>query len=1045
MVKSGSLIAKELLLSDRYQKLSDSIKSIVEAPLDGNNVRIIAGAGSGKTETIAFRIINLLLSGKAKPEEIVAFTFTEKAAESLKARIYQRTLMLGRNDVLKNLGKSYIGTIHGFCFRLLQDHFNYANYRILDEPTERIFIQRIGYQLKLNESRDILESRYKIKVTKWREGSLYSFMCNLFIESYNIILNERLLYNKETTSSNPFPKDLEPFINLIGDYFDQLKKNRLLTFSQVIELATSHLEQNSLPVAGCKFVFVDEYQDINKAQERLIFLLGTKATVFVVGDPKQTIYNWRGSTNEFFNKFQDLFPGKKLKDFQIPENWRSFPAIVAASNEFAREANIDMFHLISEPRRTGCKGLTAKMMFESDLEEAEYITTQIKTMVEAEKICEYNDISILLRSVKTSAYPFIKKCIEKKIPYIIGGKVGLFNRKEIQAIVRFLFWLSDKGFWRVDRTDKITQDVLGFAEDEIPKETGNELLENGVRLWLVSCEESQIPCKQTEQSLRKRLVKWRADWLATVADSVSRLGKTDRAVKKNLEDLESTELEVDLDDYEFKDESVKFLKESKDLNRLKYDTYMNGFTFLDIFNDLLNILGIKRLDYKNTLHVAFISNCARFSRILNDFEFTNKLGGRTKTFNSLLNYLNNYISDYRYIFEENPEEEEKFEGGVNIFTVHQSKGLEWPIVFIPSIVPGRFPVQSLNKLPSNFLSINTNTTPIYPVDRYITTIEDEARLLYVGMTRAKNVLFLSEYASLSGNKRNLSKSKLIRKINFQDFSIQEKELPLHKYPMFPPKKEFEAKETFFLEEFGITTLLDYLKCPFFYRFRHVWEYAAVLNRFLGFGTAIHHVLRRLIERSANITEGIDASRVESLLTEIIGTEFVLPYLSKTITDKLAASIYRKIIEHVKSNFMDFKQCIGVENHIEFLNENAILNGTIDMILKETEIPPNPLETVHIRDYKTQKMGLDDIHKFQILLYSAAMIALGYHVKGGSIAFIKENEIMPIDINTKAIQDVKDRARLVVEDIKNKRYKRIEDEDFCKKSDCDYFVICNQTE
>src|SRR5271157_288236 len=111
------LVADELTRSERYQKLSESIRSIVEDPIMDRNVRIIAGAGSGKTETIAFRIINLILTGTAKPEEIIAFTFTEKAAESLKSRIYQRAISLGRPDILKTMGLSFIGTIHAFCYQ----------------------------------------------------------------------------------------------------------------------------------------------------------------------------------------------------------------------------------------------------------------------------------------------------------------------------------------------------------------------------------------------------------------------------------------------------------------------------------------------------------------------------------------------------------------------------------------------------------------------------------------------------------------------------------------------------------------------------------------------------------------------------------------------------------------------------------------------------------------------------------------------------------------------------------------------------------------
>jgi len=630
------------------------------------------------------------------------------------------------------------------------------------------------------------------------------------------------------------------------------------------------------------------------------------------------------------------------------------------------------------------------------------------------------------------------------LPYIIGGKVGLFNRKEIQAIIRFILWIGEKGFWKIDSADKITQEVFGYTEDDLPKETGDLLLENGLKLWFKACEECQIEHAYSQENLRDQLLSWREGWLIRIHKSESRLGSSKKSIEKVVDGFDNSDTELDINNLEFKGDNVKIIKISVMGYQKKYDAYIQGITVLEIFNDLLFILGIKKLDYNNKLHATLMSNCARLSRILNDFEFTNKLGGRIKAFDSMFYQLNFYLSDYRYIFEETLEEESKYEGGVNIFTVHQSKGLEWPVVFLPGIVPGRFPVQNLNKYPANFLSIKTINPPIYPIERYITTIEDEARLLYVGMTRAKNILFISEYHILGVKRKNTAKSDLLRMIDFQDFSIDEKERPLHHYQDFPPKKEFENKETFFLEEFGITALADYLKCPFFYRFRHVWEYAAVLNRFLGFGTAIHYILRRLIEKTVTEAEGLTEDNIEKVLTEIMSTEFELPYLSKKITDGLAKSIYNTILEHVKTHLSEFNQCLFVENHIEFLNENAILNGIIDVIFKDTETSPGSPDQINIRDYKTQKMGLDDIHAFQILLYSAAMNALDYQVTGGSIAFIKENEVVPIEINIKAIQETKDKARLIVEDINNKRYKRNDEETLCKKEDCDYFIICNQS-
>jgi len=116
---------------------------------EGRHVRVIAGAGAGKTETLTRRIVKLLLIDGVAPKEIVAFTFTEKAAQSMKSRIYERLRQLGGDEVCARLGEMYIGTIHAYCFRLLHDYYNYGAYDALDENQEMAFLLRFGWSLHL--------------------------------------------------------------------------------------------------------------------------------------------------------------------------------------------------------------------------------------------------------------------------------------------------------------------------------------------------------------------------------------------------------------------------------------------------------------------------------------------------------------------------------------------------------------------------------------------------------------------------------------------------------------------------------------------------------------------------------------------------------------------------------------------------------------------------------------------------------------------------------------------------------------------------------
>lgn len=152
------------------KKLSDIQRAAVLS--DKNHIRIIAGAGAGKTETLTRKIVYLLLIEKVEPSSIVAFTFTEKAAQSMKSRVYDRIKHLGGDEICAQLGDMFIGTIHGYCSRLLEDHFRYGNYEVFDENQEMAFIMRVGWELGLNKN------------------GKYSTNCETFLNTLNVVYGE---------------------------------------------------------------------------------------------------------------------------------------------------------------------------------------------------------------------------------------------------------------------------------------------------------------------------------------------------------------------------------------------------------------------------------------------------------------------------------------------------------------------------------------------------------------------------------------------------------------------------------------------------------------------------------------------------------------------------------------------------------------------------------------------------------------------------------------------------------------------------------------
>ena len=271
-------------------------------------LRIVAGAGTGKTETLTRRIAYLLLYKEEKPSSIVAFTFMERAAQSMKSRIYERVRQLKGEEACAQLGEMYVGTIHGYCLRILEDKFGYGAHDPLDENQEMAFILREGWGLTLGK------------------GGTYSRNCAQFLRSVDVVYNELLERNKLRQNEPAFLQKLERCEELLDSH-------RLITFGQMIALAVQKVKAKSEVLSDIKHLIVDEYQDINRAQDKLIQLIGRNASTFIVGDPRQSIYQWRGSNEKCFEEFLSNF--SKCEKVTIKENRRSVPPIVKTANKFA--------------------------------------------------------------------------------------------------------------------------------------------------------------------------------------------------------------------------------------------------------------------------------------------------------------------------------------------------------------------------------------------------------------------------------------------------------------------------------------------------------------------------------------------------------------------------------------------------------------------------------------------------------------------------------------------------------------------------------------
>jgi len=360
----------------------------------GKPLQVIACAGSGKTESISRRIASLIQEGVA-PEGIIAFTFTTKAAAELKDRVYRRVESLMGTEFLGRLGPMFVGTIHGYCFRLLQDHVpQFGNYDVLDEHRHAGLLSREFQGLGLSKL-----------------GSKHWEPIRDFAKTADVIGNE-LIDVAQLTGTD--------IGSCYEGYVAMLTRFRFLTFSQIISKTVDVLgepkvyERVRRPL---RHLIVDEYQDINPAQERLIELLSAQPVeLCVVGDDDQSIYQWRGSDVSNILNFAPTHSGTKT--VKLETNRRSRPTVVEAANQFAGSIPSRLEKAMKPDREAG-EVEVVTWCAPTESEEAEKITATMLNL--REKGFRYQDMAVLYRSVRTSAPALIEALEQRGIPYQFGA------------------------------------------------------------------------------------------------------------------------------------------------------------------------------------------------------------------------------------------------------------------------------------------------------------------------------------------------------------------------------------------------------------------------------------------------------------------------------------------------------------------------------------------------------------------------------------------------------------------------------------------------
>jgi DNA helicase II / ATP-dependent DNA helicase PcrA len=405
-----------------------------DAALDDTvEILALACAGSGKSRTLAYRIARLIAQG-IDPKGIVAFTFTEKAAESIKLRVASALKAVGVPDTV--IGAMYIGTIHSYCQNLLGAmDARYRQFDVLDENRLKLYLISRYPQLGLHHLRERNSQQVR-----------YFEVIRQVSDAWKVLNDEML----DLTSVAQYDAALGDVRQCLRT---RLNQDQYIDFSMMIRLVVEALQigtpQAKQAVGALQHLIVDEYQDVNPAQEILISQLHSLgATLFVVGDDDQAIYSWRGADVSNILDFQQRFPNAARHN--LPKNFRSTPSIVAAADAFIA-AELGARRLTKNPQADPPNGPEdfRKLWFQTRVDEANWVADRIVGLLGTQyrekdgtvRGLTPADFAILMRSTRQPEgdgaprhLAFTQALNSRNIDYSLEAGGGIFDRAQVSVL-----------------------------------------------------------------------------------------------------------------------------------------------------------------------------------------------------------------------------------------------------------------------------------------------------------------------------------------------------------------------------------------------------------------------------------------------------------------------------------------------------------------------------------------------------------------------------------------------------------------------------------
>src|SRR3972149_7869285 len=771
---------------------------------------IIAGAGTGKTAVIARRIAYIIEKRLAKPSEILALTFTDKAAGEMEERV----------DILVPYGfiDTWISTFHAFGDRILRENaFEIGlspDFKIFSRPQQVMFFQQNLFRIPLDYWRPLSNPTKFI-------SAILSFFSRLKDE--NITPKEFLRYVKSQKSrqSRGSPKaakvkskeeriEFQKYQELAGafesyerfkdeagflDFGDQVVKTIEL-FQKRPKILKKYQDQ-------FKYILVDEYQDTNFAQNELANILAAKhKNICVCGDDDQSIYRFRGAAIANILEFKQKYP--RAKQVVLTQNYRSFQAILDNAYRLIRHNDPDRL----EVRNNIVKKLKSikkdygqppgEIFADTISEEADLVAEEIEKLLSKKLVkgqlsnvngYQYRDFAILVRT-NAAADHFLRALNMKSIPHKFVGSSGLYQQEEVSLLISFLtaiFNFEDS----LNLYNLLTSDIYQMTPPDAIKLTSF--------------------ARRKTRSLYYIL--------------------------KNLDSLKNDDLEISSESRAVVDKLLSDLDEAIKLSRREN---VGKVTY-----DFLKRTGyLKKLERQGGVEEQIkIQNIAKFFEKIKEFSDVS----RVETVNQFVDYLETIRSagEDPATVEFDPDLD-----AVNVMTVHGAKGLEFSVVFMVNLVSDHFPTRFRHDaidVPDQLIRETLPTGDWH--------LEEERRLFYVGMTRAKDLLYFSHSRDIGGKRVKKVSPFVLEALDKPKIDASLSRLsPLEKIEKFAPAPLRTHQPMLFdVDVLKLTqgSIDDYLTCAYKYRYVHILRVPILRHHAIVYGAALHAAVAVFLRSKKN--------------------------------------------------------------------------------------------------------------------------------------------------------------------------------------------------